>query len=53
MKRRRIMELLFLEELSEQETAKRWNCSTGHVRKQRNIALKKLRSQLMQDGDAD
>lgn len=26
---------------------------TGHVRKQRNIALKKLRSQLMKDGDAD
>ena len=53
LKRRRIMELLFLEELSEQETAKRLNCSTGHVRKQRNIALKKLRSQLMKDGDAD
>lgn len=51
LKRRRVMELLFLEDLSETETAKRLNCSLQYVRNQRCIALKKLRSRLMEGGD--
>jgi len=51
LKRRQVMELLFLEDLSEAETAKRLNCSLQYVRNQRCIALKKLRSRLMEGGD--
>ena len=46
-----VMELLFLEDLSEAETAKRLNCSLQYVRNQRCIALKRLRSRLMEGGD--
>ena len=53
LKRRQVMELLFLADLSETETAKRLNCSLQYVRNQRCIVLKKLRSQLIKDGDAD
>lgn len=53
MKRRQVMELLFFEDLSEEETAKRLNCSLQYVRNQRCIALKKLRSCLMEGGDDD
>lgn len=53
MKRRQVMELLFFEELSEQETAKRLNCSLQYVRNQRCIALKKLRSRLLEGGDGE
>lgn len=45
------MELLFLEDLSEAETAQRLNCSLQYVRNQRCIALKRLRSHLMEGGD--
>lgn len=48
LKRRQVMELLFLADLSETETAKRLNCSLQYVRNQRCIALKKLRSRLME-----
>ena len=51
LKRRQVMELLFLADLSETETAKRLNCSLQNVRNQRCIALKKLRSRLMEGGD--
>ena len=51
LKRRQVMELLFLADLSETETAKRLNCSLQYVRNQRCIALKKLRSRLMEGGD--
>ena len=51
LKRRQVMELLFLEDLSEAETAKRLNCSLQYVRNQRRIALKRLRSRLMEGGD--
>lgn len=51
LKRRRIMELLFLEGLSEPETAARLNCSIQYVRNQRCIALKKLRICLTEGGD--
>ena len=37
--------------LSEAETAKRLNCSLQYVRNQRCIALKRLRSRLMEGGD--
>lgn len=40
LKRRQVMELLFLADLSETETAKRLNCSLQYVRNQRCIALK-------------
>lgn len=53
LKRRKVMELLFLEDLSEAETAKRLNCSVQYVRNQRCIALKKLRSSLTEGGDDD
>lgn len=45
------MELLFLEGMSEAETARRLNCSLQYVRNQRCIALKKLRSRLTEGGD--
>ena len=51
LKRRQVMELLFLEDLSEAETAQRLNCLLQYVRNQRCIALKKLRSRLMEGGD--
>ena len=51
LKRLQVMELLFLADLSEAETAKRLNCSLQYVRNQRCIALKKLRSRLMEGGD--
>ena len=51
LKRRQVMELLFLEDLSEAETAQRLNCSLQYVRNQRCIALKRLRSHLMEGGD--
>ena len=51
LKRRQVMELLFLADLREAETAKRLNCSLQYVRNQRCIALKKLRSRLMEGGD--
>ncbi len=50
IKRRQVMELLFLEDLSEAETAKQLNCSIQYVRNQRCIALKKLRSRLLEGG---
>lgn len=53
MKRRQVMELLFFEDLSEAEAAKRLNCSIQYVRNQRCIALKKLRSRLTEGGDED
>ena len=51
LKRRQVMELLFLEGMSEAETARRLNCSLQYVRNQRCIALKKLRSRLTEGGD--
>ena len=51
LKRRRVMELLFFEDISEAEIAKRLNCSIQYVRNQRCIALKKLRSRLLEGGD--
>lgn len=51
LKRRRVMELLFLEDISEEETARQLNCSIQYVRNQRCIALKKLRARLLEGGD--
>ena len=51
LKRRQVMELLFLADLREAETPTRLNGSLQYVRNQRCIALKKLRSRLMEGGD--
>lgn len=48
--RRKILQLLFVEELTPQEIAQRMNCSVGHVYNQRSLALKKLRI-LLEDGE--
>ena len=49
--RRRILELLFVEELSPAEVAERMKCSIGHVYNQRSLAIKRLRDLLEGGGD--
>jgi RNA polymerase sigma factor (sigma-70 family) len=49
--RRRILIFIFVEGLSAQETADRLGCPVNYVYKQKHLALKKLRDQLMEEGD--
>lgn len=50
--RQRILAMLFIEELTPAEIAKRMNCSVQHVYNQRSLALKRLR-QLLSEGGED
>lgn len=49
--RRRILELLFVEELTPTEIAQHLHCSVQHVYNQRSLALKRLRERLLKDGE--
>lgn len=49
--KRRILEMLFVEEIKPEEIAKRLNCSAQYVYNQRLRAIKKLREQLNKGGD--
>jgi len=51
--RRRILELSFIEELSAQEIAEILGCSVKFVYNQKHAALKKLRDNLLNGGEAD
>lgn len=48
--KRRILELLFVDEISPEEIAKHLNCSPQYVYNQKYRALKKIRSQIEKDG---
>ena len=48
--RKRILEMLFVEELSPQEIAEKVHCSVQHVYNQRSLAIKRLREWLMKEG---
>lgn len=50
--RRRILTLLFVEQLSPQEIADRLNCSVQYVYNQRSLAIKTLRRIIANGGDA-
>lgn len=47
--RRRILELLFVDELSPAEIAKKLHCSVQHVYNQRSLAIKRLRERLIKE----
>ena len=47
--RRRILELLFVDELSPAETAQKLHCSVQHVYNQRSLAIKRLRERLIKE----
>ena len=49
--RRQILTLIFVEGLSAQEVADKLNCSVDYVYLQKHRALRKLRDQLMEEGD--
>lgn len=49
--KRRILEMLFVEEFKPEEIAKRLNCSAQYVYNQRLRAIKKLREQLSKGGE--
>lgn len=51
VKRRQILEMLFVEERKPEEIARLLNCSAQHVYDQRYQALKKLRAALGKGGD--
>lgn len=53
MMRRRILELLFVEELSPTEIAAKLHCSVQHVYNQRSLALKRLRERLAKEKEND
>lgn len=48
--KRRILEMLFVEEIKPEEIAERLNCSAQYVYNQRLRAIKKLREQLSKGG---
>ena len=48
--KRRILEMMFVEEIKPEEIAKRLNCSAQYVYNQRSRAIKKLREQLNKGG---
>ena len=50
--KRRILELLFVDEIKPEEIASHLNCSPQYVYNQRYRALKKIRSQIEKDGGA-
>ena len=47
--RRRILELLFVDELSPTEIAQKLHCSVQHVYNQRSLAIKRLRERLIKE----
>ena len=47
--RRRILEMLFVEELSPVEIAAKLLCTVQHVYNQRSLAIKRLRQQMMKE----
>ena len=47
--RRRILEMLFVEELSPAEIAAKLHCTVQHVYNQRSLAIKRLRQQMMKE----
>lgn len=47
--RRRILEMLFVEELSPAEIAAKLHCTVQHVYNQRSLAIKRLRQQIMKE----
>ena len=47
--RRRILELLFVDELSPAEIAQKLHCSVQHVYNQRSLAIKRLRERLIKE----
>lgn len=47
--RRRILELLFVDELSPAEIAQKLHCSVQHVYNQRSLAIKRLREHLIKE----
>lgn len=49
--RRRILEMLFVEELSPAEIAAKLHCTVQHVYNQRSLAIKRLRQQIMKERD--
>lgn len=49
--RRRILEMLFVEELSPTEIATKLHCTVQHVYNQRSLAIKRLRQQIMKERD--
>lgn len=51
--RRRILELLFVEELSPTEIAAKLHCSVQHVYNQRSLALKRLRERFTKEREND
>lgn len=51
--RRRILQLLFIEEMKPDEVAKQMNCSPQYVYNQRLKALKQFRKALSEGGDPD
>lgn len=49
--RQRILIMLFAEELTPKEIARRMNCSVNHVYNQRSLAIKRLRQLLTEGGE--
>lgn len=49
--RQRILIMLFVEELTPKEIARRVNCSVNHVYNQRSLAIKRLRQLLKEGGE--
>lgn len=49
--RRRILEMLFVEELSPTEIATKLHCTVQHVYNQCSLAIKRLRQQIMKERD--
>ena len=51
--RRRILEMLFVEELTPSEIAAKLHCSVQHVYNQRSLAIKRLRERLIKERKND
>lgn len=49
--RQRILIMLFVEELTPSEIARKMNCSVAHVYNQRSLVIKRLRQLLEEGGD--
>lgn len=49
--RRRILEMIFVEELSPTEIAAKLHCTVQHIYNQRSLAIKRLRQQIMKERD--
>lgn len=51
--RRRILEMLFVEDLTPSEIAAKLHCSVQHVYNQRSLAIKRLRERLIKERKND